>query len=229
MSEANVETPEATATDAPVNTDAGASSTPEKTALTQVGSDLADPKKDLTTTDPTDGEAPQDKEDVKVEGAPQDYEDFTLPENMEVNQTVLDEFKAMAKEVNLPQDKAQKFVEVGAKLVQEAVENFSLAQYTEYQKKVESWHSQVVNDGELGGTEEKQKEVLSHARNVVSLLGGENLMAALDETGAGNHPEIIRAFYRLRDVVGEDGKLIQGNLGGSEPKTIAKTLYPNQT
>jgi hypothetical protein len=209
-----------------------------KTALTQdlqakpdaadtSKSQPSDAKKDKDGSDSKDGDNGQDTDKDKPKGAPESYADFTLPENMEVNAAVLDEFKGMAKEVNLPQEQAQKFVEMGAKLTQEAVENFALSQVEAYAKKVEGWHKTRAEDTELGGTEDKQKEVLSHASKVAKALGGESLLKAMDETGAGNHPEVIRSLYRLRDLIGEDGKLIQGNLGGNEPKTAAQALYPN--
>lgn len=209
---------------------------PAKTALTQdtpAGTPAADDKNQPSDannkdgTDAKDGQTDQDKDKVKPEGAPESYADFTLPENMEINAAVMDEFKGMAKEANLPQEQAQKFVETGAKLVQEAVENVFNEQVEAYAKKVDSWHQTRAQDPEIGGTDEKQKQALSEASKVVKAIGGESLMKALDETGAGNHPEIIRAFFRIRNVVGEDGKLIQGNSGGSEPKSPAQSIYPN--
>jgi len=210
---------------------------PAQTALTQdtpAGTPAADDKnqpsdaKNTDGSDSKDGQTDdQDTDKGKNDGAPESYTDFTLPENMEVNSAVMDEFKGMAKEAKLPQETAQKFVETGAKLVQDAVENFALSQVEAYAKKVDTWHESRVNDPEIGGTEEKQKQILAQASQVVRSLGGESLMKALDETGAGNHPEIIRAFYRIRDVIGEDGKLVMGNLGGNEPKSAAQSLYPN--
>lgn len=212
---------------------------PAKTALTQDNPEAGDKPatddknqpsdaKNTDGSDSKDGQkSDQDTDKGKNDGAPESYTDFTLPENMEVNEAVMDEFKGMAKEAKLPQETAQKFVETGAKLVQDAVENFALSQVEAYAKKVDTWHESRAKDPEIGGTEDKQNEVLSQASKVVRSLGGESLLKALDETGAGNHPEIIRAFYRIRELVGEDGKLIQGNLGGGEPKSAAQALYPN--
>lgn len=195
-----------------------------KTALTQ---DPADTTQQKDMSDTTDGQG-QDKDKDKPLGAPESYADFTLPENMEVNSVVLDEFKTMAKEANLPQEQAQKFVGMGAKIAEESVTNFANSQVEAYAQKVQNWHQERAKDPEIGGTDEAQNLVLSSAGKVVRALGGESLLKALDETGAGNHPEIIRAFYRIRDVVGEDGKLIQGNLGGSSTeKSAAQALYPD--
>lgn len=202
---------------------------PAKTALSALAGDKPTQPSDAKQSDgsdPKDGED-QNKDKDQPTGAPDKYADFALPENMEINAGALEEFQGMAKEANLPQEVAQKFVTTGAKLVQDTVDNVYTAQVEAYAKKVEGWHATRAKDSEIGGTEEAQTAVLSGSYKAVMALGGDSLMAALDETGAGNHPEVIRAFYRIRDLVGEDGKLINGNIGGGEPKTAAQSIYPD--
>lgn len=201
------------------------------------GEDNAQPAKDSNEGDSSqekgsesDGENQNDQES----NTPTEYEDFTLPENMEVNEAVMGEFKGALSEIEkelgqaLPQAAAQKFVDMGANIAQQAVENF-IQQSTEQQaQRTEEWINTFKNDPELGGTEEVQQATLSEAKRVVTALGGDALVNAINETGAGNHPEIIRAFHKLKDVVGEDGKVVLSNQGGGS-KTLANTLYPNQT
>jgi hypothetical protein len=50
------------------------------------------------------------KEDDKPEGAPEKYE-FELPEGVEVDQAAMDVFEPILKELDLPNDKAQKLAE----------------------------------------------------------------------------------------------------------------------
>lgn len=209
---------------------------PDKTALSQGAdavktADNKDSQNSQAQDKPEGSDAKDaDKQDTdkdKAEGAPEKYDDFTLPENMEVNPEVLGKFSEMAKGANMPQAKAQEFVALGAELVTEAVENYHASITDAYAKKVEGWHDTRIKDPEIGGTEEAQKQVLASASKTVRALGGDALIKALDETGAGNHPEIIRAFYKIKDFVGEDGKLIVGNLGGSGEVSAAKALYPN--
>lgn len=234
---AQVDTNAAQGASAADNKQATDTQQPDKTALNQGGdaAKAADNKDSQNSQDSTKKPEGSDAKDAdkqdtdkdKADGAPEKYDDFTLPETMEVNAEVLGKFGEMAKGANLPQAKAQEFVALGAELVMEAVENYQAAITDAYAKKVESWHDSRIKDTEIGGTEDAQKLVLSQASKAVRALGGDALIKALDETGAGNHPEVIRAFYRIKDFVGADGKLIIGNLGGSGEVTAAKALYPN--
>jgi hypothetical protein len=223
------DTPNAAApvTDTPAPQNAGATE-PPKTALTDAPKGVSD---DQTQTNgdnpdkPMEGEG-QTKEEGKPEGAPETYADFKLPENTEISKEAMGEFTELFKESNLTQDQAQKFIEKGAQAVQNAIDGF-VNQWTEQAaQKVQSWHDTRAKDSEIGGNDEAQKKVLADASHVVKAIGGENLMKALDETGAGNHPEIIRAFFRMRPYIGEDGKFISGNAGGRQ-KSTAEVLYPS--
>ena len=59
--------------------------------------------------------ADADKDQDKPEGAPEQYAEFALPEGFQVDTAVMDEFKGLAKELNLPQATAQKLVDLQAK------------------------------------------------------------------------------------------------------------------
>jgi hypothetical protein len=45
---------------------------------------------------------------------------------------------------------------------------------------------------------------LENAGKAMRMIGGDALAEALIETGAGNHPEIVRAFAKIGDMLGED-------------------------
>lgn len=243
------------ATDTP-NADAGTVSVAETPATTALGGQAPAVKPEgqadgaaPTTVDPTksgeptgenakpDGEGSTDKKDgddsEAKAGAPETYEDFKLPENVLADSKAMDEFKAEAKGLNLTQEQAQNLVNRGADLVQKTVQQVYEQQVAQYAEKVQGWHSARASDKEIGGTDEVQQRVLSDAVKVVHALGGSTdpeknpLMKALNETGAGNHPEIIRAFYRLRDSVGADGKLISGLNQTGQVLSEAQRLYPN--
>jgi hypothetical protein len=51
------------------------------------------------------------------------------------------------------------------------------------------------------------------------------LRTLLNESGLGNHPEIIRAFYRAGKAISEDGFVAGGHK--ATDKGDAKRLYPN--
>lgn len=207
----------------------------------------ADNKNDAGNTEtppnePTGDEKNQNEADAAEDGKDQDsqesetpteYEEFKMPDGFEVNEEVMGEFKGMLDEVGkdlgkpLSQEQAQKFVDMGGKLVQEGVEMAMQNAADFHAKRTQEWIEQFQKDPDVGGTEENQKESLAAAKSVALALGGDDLLHAIDETGAGNHLAFIKAFHKLRDIVGEDGKLVIANQGGGETN-LAKRLYPDQ-
>ena len=135
--------------------------------------------------------------------APEKY-DFAMPDGFELNQEVAGEFEAYARELFLPQDKAQAVVDMGIKLMQS-----QQAQQAEaYQQTQEQWRNEVVNDKEIGG--QALAENLSYAAKVLDTFAPD-LRSVLDESGLGNHPAFVKAFIKI-------GKAISGDrlVGGAQ-------------
>jgi hypothetical protein len=146
------------------------------------------------------GEQPK-TEEAKPQGAPEAYE-FTMPEGFELNKEVSTEFEAYARELNLPQDKAQAVVDMGVKLMQSAAAKQAEA-FAQTQKE---WRDAVVNDKELGGA--ALAENLSYAAKVLDTFAPD-LRAVLDQTGLGNHPAFVKAFVKIGKAISED-RLVGG-------------------
>jgi hypothetical protein len=58
-------------------------------------------------------------------------------------------------------------------------------------------------------------------QRAVAKLGGVELQAVLDETGLGNHPDLIRAFHRAGKLMEEHG-YVQGEVHGVSNRDSAK-------
>lgn len=85
-------------------------------------------------------------------------------------------------------------------------------------KKIEKrdlWAKQATRDKEYGGR--KFNKSIELARRVVQKYCSDDCKALLDETGLGNHPEIIRMFYRI-------GKAMTGDFKISTRKRTAKQM-----
>ena len=167
------------------------------------------------------GQAPagEAKKDETPAGAPEAYA-FTMPEGFELNTEVSSEFEAYARELNLPQDKAQAVVDMGVKLMQGA----QAKQAEAYQQTQKEWRDAVVNDKELGGT--ALAENLSYAAKVLDTFAPD-LRAVLDETGLGNHPAFVKAFVKIGKTISED-RLVGGaqQAPGAATDPAAK-LFPS--
>ena len=162
------------------------------------------------------------------EGAPDKYE-FNAkvadaPE--ELDPEVLTAFGDVAKELNLPQEAAQKVLDKVAPVIQA-----KQAKVVE-QTKVE-WANQSKSDQEFGG--ESLNDSLDVAKTSLDTFGTDALKSLLQETGLGNHPEVIRFMYRAGKAISEDsyvGNSQGANAQGSNvPKDFdgkANALYSNQ-
>ena len=71
-------------------------------------------------------------------------------------------------------------------------------------------------------------ENLALAIKAVEMFGDAELRSVLDSTGMGNHPVIVRAFYKAGKAISED-TVIRGRNVPTSDKTMADALYGNPT
>lgn len=166
---------------------------------------------------PADGDKPA--EEAKP-GAPETYEAFTLPEGIEINTEVNDALTTLAREHNLTQEQAQKFADLGAKLVQDqqakAVEVLNQART--------DWAEQSRGDKEIGG--DKFMQNLATASKALNQFASPQLRTLLNETGLGNHPEVIRAFVKIGQAISSDQPVVGRAVTTTD---VASKLYPTMT
>lgn len=150
-------------------------------------------------------------------GAPDKYEAFKLPEGLTLDTAVTAKFTGLAKELNLSQEQAQKLIDLQSELVI----NSGKAQVEAFAKTVAAWKDQTLK--ELGSDADKK---LSIAAKTKVLFGTKELINLLDESGLGNHPEVVKFFIKIGEKVSED-KFAAGK-GGAEEKSMADRLYPSK-
>lgn len=157
--------------------------------------------------------------DEAPEGAPEAYEDFTAPEGVTLDEAALTEFKDIAKDLNLSQADAQKVVDLGPKLMQ----TWQAKQTEAITATVAKWADDTRADKEIGG--EKLNENLATAKKALDAFGTPALKTLLNESGLGNHPEIIRLLHKAGTAISEDGYV--GGKRGTDGTKDATALYPN--
>jgi hypothetical protein len=169
---------------------------------------------ETSTETKTETAKTEEKTETKTEGAPEKYE-FKDADKMDPK--VLEAFSESAKEANLTQDAAQKLLDKVAPALQ--------AQRDDMVKAVkQQWTEATKTDKEFGG--EKLQENLGIAKTAFSQFTTPELRTFLDETGLSNHPEIIRAFWKVGKAISED-KFVSGKPGGQAEGDPAKVLYDN--
>jgi hypothetical protein len=150
--------------------------------------------------------------------APEKYE-FKDIEGAAIDSNTLTSFSEVAKELNLSQDAAQKILDkvapVMAQQQAEAIENLST-----------QWVQGVQSDKEIGG--DKLQQNLAVAKKAMDTFGTPELRTLLNASRLGNHPEIIRVFYRAGKAISQDNFVAGGSGSVNGMKDAAKALYPNQ-
>lgn len=140
------------------------------------------------------------------------------PEGMEIDSDSMSVFKQVAEELSLTQEQAQTMLEKMAPAMN--------ARQTELMSKArEDWVKQSTDDKEFGG--DSLNKNLAVAKKAMDAFGTPELTKLLNESGLGNHPEVIRVFYRAGKAISEDG-FVNGQSSASVVDDPAKRLFPNQ-
>ena len=198
-----------------------------ETTTTEETQQQAENVADQQDSDESSTESETSEQETKKEGAPDKYE-FNAkvadaPE--ELDPEVLTAFGDVAKELDLPQEAAQKVLDKVAPVMQARQAKVVEDAKTE-------WANDSKADQEFGG--ESLEANLEIAKTSLNKFGTDALKSLLSESGLGNHPEVIRFMYRAGKAISEDsyvGNSEGANAKGNVPKDfngIANALYSNQ-
>jgi hypothetical protein len=133
--------------------------------------------------------------------APEEYADFNLPEGYTLEGEVGTQFKSLAKELGLNQEQAQKLVDLDVKR--------STAQMEAVHKASSEWLAAAQVDKEYGGDAFAENAAI--AKKAIDTFGTQALKDLMQQAGLGNHPEMIRTFYRIGKAISEDRFVGGGN------------------
>jgi len=206
--------PEATGEDKRPPEAEGDQPTPEETAANEQTGE----------TQGEDGESDGADEESSGEEAPDQYEQFTLPEGMEVDEKRMESFQEFAKANGMSQEAAQKTLDYMADEMPKLMQEVSQAQMDAYMQQQLGWKQSYEKDPEIGG--DKRTETEAAATRALRAFGNESLVELLDiydaeknpnGLGLGNHPEVMRFLAKAGAVLSEDGHVAgDGNQGGGE-------------
>lgn len=160
------------------------------------------------------------QEDGEAEGPPEKYE-WKAPEGFEgeLDQSAIDQFEPVARELGLTQEQADKLVEMHANSIQRGQE----AARENWTQQVEQWQTELREDPEFGKDFDAN---LKSAQKAVKDFGDPALLEALEETGMGNHPALVRTFAAIGKAISED-KIVMGNQSQG-PRAPEDVFYPQK-
>lgn len=168
-------------------------------------------------SDRSSGEAEAGSAQESSSEPPGDYQPFQVPEGFEANGERVQAFTELAKAAHLDQATAQGFVDMATDMVQDALQQAVTAQQEAWQQVRQDW------DRELRRIPAEQQQ---DARLFLDRLGAtDEFRAFLDQTGFGDHPELVRLLAKAGAAFREDGVLIGGSR--AQAPSIADRLFPS--
>lgn len=148
-----------------------------------------------------------------------EYAALKLPEGMPADQPAFLDFKKEAASRGVTTEAAQALIDTVAPALQKAVN----APYEAWAKLNGEWIASCENDKEFGG--EAYQKNLSHAARAINHFGnGPEVIEALNLTGGGNHPALVRWMVRVGKSLGE-GAPANGGAPNAETKSLAEKMY----
>jgi hypothetical protein len=150
------------------------------------------------------------------------YQPFAYPEGMSVEPEALEHAHALFNEARLPQEQAQKFIDLAMAREKAAAERGVKA----FHQLQDKWLAEIKADPEIGG--DKLAAAVAQAAHVLERLAVPGLKEALNMTGAGNHPAVVKAFVRLGRLLAEDRFSPGREAAPQPPRTPADIIYGGQ-
>lgn len=176
---------------------------------------------------PVDPNAPKPAEGAKPAEAPAiaaiDPAKFTIPEGFTRDEDAIKSLvETLSDEKLAPQDRAQRLMDIHADVVKKVGEANTKA-WTDLN---EGWIKEAKADPEIGGAKlEATKTTIAKAIDSLGPDSAKAFRQALDMTGAGNNPAIIRGLNKWASQIVE-GSHVTGT-PPSGPKDTAAMFFPN--
>lgn len=182
----------------------------------------SDPAPALTEPSLVGGEAEPKTDPApssEAEGAPEFKLD--LPEGVEFEPAALEEFRAVLTDDKLsPSERGSRLAAMHAAQVQKSLEQAHNA-FFDLNKR---WVDEVKADPEIGG--DKLEPTMRSIGKLIDQYGSPEVRQAMNLTGAGNNPHIVRMLAKMAAALTEPGH-VTGTRPTTAPRDLAEAMYPN--
>lgn len=169
---------------------------------------------------PTQTEAAQAAAAPSAEAKPASevkYE-LKLPDGSPLDPGIISDLTTFAKEKGIAPEIAQAILEKQHAATQGYAERIN----KEFEAQKKQWVAQVQGDKEIGGEAFKGNVEIAH--RALKAFASDEFVSILESTGLGNHPELVRVFYRIGKQMADD-KLVTGSAPGGGKKSPSELLY----
>lgn len=186
---------------------------------TEPESPTTEPSPTPTSTEPLIAKDPA------PEFTPVTADDFPLPEGAEIDEESMTSFIDLVNTEHVSKETAEKFLAMHNSLLEKASEQISQT----YESMQTQWQTEARNDPEIGGA--KLAPALAQVKQMIMEVSGPDADAvfeALDLTGGGNHPALIKLFSRLARNFSEGTPTTGTAPAQNAPTSRAERMFPNQ-
>jgi hypothetical protein len=172
-----------------------------------------------------EGDAPQ------AAAVPEAYE-LTTPEGFDgLDEKAVEAATPVFKELGLSNEQANKLMPVAGQFAKSIIEQRDQQLLGTILEQRKSWLEEAKADKEIGGTNwDATMQASARALDQLGFPKGSPLRTALDESGFGNHPEMIRLMSKVGKAVGEDSDFVRSDANAAvKPKDDRELFYPGST
>ena len=147
-----------------------------------------------------------------------EYTDFNLPEGAQVDEALMSDFKAMAKEFGLSQERAQKLIDLQAKVHISAIENAM--------QQRQAWRQEITKDAEFG--QGNLQTTVQDARKLLDTYDDSGkVLAMLEQSGFGDNPDVIKFLAKVSRALPREDNVLTGREGAkADNRSLAERLWP---
>jgi hypothetical protein len=150
-------------------------------------------------------------------------------EGFSIDPALVQHADPVLRDIGLSNDAANKLLPVARDIMARTQESVVRQIEDAAAAQKQSWHAAFVADPEIGGARRSETEhFAAKALDALGYAQGHPFRVALDTSGFGNHPDMIRAFRRLGELVGEDGSFVRPTTAPSRNRPVWERLYPNE-
>lgn len=182
---------------------------------------------------PAEGDPPKpaDKpaEAKPGDDAPVAYE-LKLPDGLTLTDEQLSGVKAKLAAAKVSPDQAQPLFDEWVNGVREAATSAAKQSTDLWTSTQKEWQAQIKADPDIGGAKLDQT-IATTRKGAETLLGGaaaKELFTALNITGAGNNPAIVKALHKAFSQHAPAQPVTGAPAGADTQRTAGATLYPKQ-
>lgn len=145
----------------------------------------------------------------------------------ELDAVALEAAAPVFKELGLSNDQAQKLIPVAEQFAKSIGDRLNQQILDSVATERKAWLDTAKADEEIGGSKWDSSIVTAaKALDGLGLTKGSAFRNLLDESGLGNHPEMIRAFVKVGNAISEDSNFPRAGGSSQAPRTTAEILYP---